>query len=83
MTTSVVVGREAGGLAGGHLSIVGASYTNQGRSSGSVGIIGPTRMDYQKVVPLVTATANAMSSLIEARARPPHDGHDSKSDEDD
>jgi len=65
----VVVGREAGNLAGGHLSIVGASYTNQGRSAGSVGIIGPTRMDYPKVVPLVTATANAMSSLIEAASR--------------
>jgi heat-inducible transcriptional repressor len=72
--TSVVVGREAGDLAGGHLSIVGASYTNQGRSSGSVGIIGPTRMDYPKVVPLVTATANAMSSLIERHS-------DAKSDD--
>jgi len=66
--TSVVVGREAGDLAGGHLSIIGASYTNQGRSAGSIGIIGPTRMDYPKVVPLVTATANAMSSLIERHA---------------
>ena len=66
--TSVVVGREAGDLAGGQLSIVGASYTNQGRSAGSIGIIGPTRMDYPKVVPLVTATANAMSSLIERRS---------------
>jgi heat-inducible transcriptional repressor len=66
--TSVVVGHEAGDLAGGHLSIVGASYTNQGRNAGSIGIIGPTRMDYPKVVPLVTATANAMSSLIERHA---------------
>jgi len=66
--TAVVVGREAGDLAGGQLSIVGASYKNQGgRATGSVGIIGPTRMDYPKVVPLVTATANAMSSLIERR----------------
>jgi heat-inducible transcriptional repressor len=69
--TSVVVGHEAGDLAGGHLSIVGASYTNQGRSAGTVGIIGPTRMDYPKVVPLVTATANAMSSLIERRSEAP------------
>jgi hypothetical protein len=34
-------------------------------------------MDYPKVVPLVTATANAMSSLIERRS--PHD----KADDDD
>ena len=65
-STAVVVGREAGDLAGGQLSIVGASYRNQdGRTTGSVGIIGPTRMDYPKLVPLVTATANAMSSLID------------------
>jgi heat-inducible transcriptional repressor len=66
--TAVVVGREAGGLAGGQLAIVGASYHNQGRTAGSVGIIGPTRMDYPKVVPLVTATANAMSSVIDGRS---------------
>lgn len=79
--TSVVVGREAGGLAGGQLSIVGASYASEGRSAGTVGIIGPTRMDYPKVVPLVTATANAMSSLIERRAQ--QDAHESRSDRDD
>jgi len=75
--SAVVVGREAGELGGGQLSIVGASYRNQGRAAGSVGVIGPTRMDYPKVVPLVTATANAMSTLIARRS-----GHD-RSDDDD
>lgn len=65
---AVVVGQEAGDLGGGHIAIVGASYRTQGRTVGSVGIIGPTRMDYPKVVPLVTATANAMSSVIERRS---------------
>ncbi|MDF2698155.1 MAG: Heat-inducible transcription repressor HrcA, partial [Labilithrix sp.] len=78
--TTVVVGREAGDLAGGLLAIVGASYRNQGRTAGSVGVIGPTRMDYPKVVPLVTATANAMSSFIERRAEP-HARHDDDDDE--
>jgi len=63
--SAVVVGREAGDLAEGQLAIVGAAYRNHGRHAGSVGVIGPTRMDYPKVVPLVTATANAMSSLID------------------
>lgn len=62
--TTVVVGSEAGELGGGHLSIVGANYTDHGRTAGTVGVIGPTRMDYPKVVPLVTATANAMSAFI-------------------
>ena len=68
--TAVVVGREAGDLAGGQLAIVGAAYRNHGRNAGSVGVIGPTRMDYAKVVPIVTATANAMSSLIDRRSDP-------------
>jgi heat-inducible transcriptional repressor len=63
--TTVFVGREAGELGGGQLSIVGAPYTDHGRNAGTVGVIGPTRMDYPKVVPLVTATANAMSAFIE------------------
>ncbi len=63
--TTVVVGREAGELGGGQLSIVGAQYTDAGRNIGTVGVIGPTRMDYPKVVPLVTATAHAMTAFIE------------------
>ena len=63
--TTVVVGSEAGELGGGQLSIVGATYTDHGRTAGTVGGIGPTRMDYPKVVPLVTATAHAMSAFID------------------
>ncbi len=58
----VVVGSEAGGLAGGQLAIVGAAFTEDGQRAGAVGVIGPTRMDYPKVVPIVAATANAMST---------------------
>jgi heat-inducible transcriptional repressor len=74
--TAVVVGREAGDLAGGHLAIVGASYRNHRGTVGSVGVIGPTRMDYPKMVPLVAATANAMSSLIERGSEPSSRGDD-------
>jgi heat-inducible transcriptional repressor len=71
--TMVVVGHEAGELGGGQLSIVGAAYTDHGRGAGTVGVIGPTRMDYPKVLPLVTATANAMSAFIERGGRPERD----------
>jgi heat-inducible transcriptional repressor len=63
--TMVVVGSEAGALGGGQLSIVGASYSDHGRTAGTIGVIGPTRMDYPKVVPLVTATARAMSAFMD------------------
>ncbi len=67
-SAAVVVGREAGDLGGGQLSIVGAAYNDHGQRAGAVGVIGPTRMNYPKVVPLVTATANAMSAIM---ASPP------------
>ncbi len=66
-TQAVVVGHEAGDLGNGQLAIVGASYSEQGRPAGTIGIIGPTRMDYPKVVPLVTATADAMTVFMDRR----------------
>ncbi len=56
---AVVVGHEAGDLGGGQLAIVGASYGARGKATGGIGVIGPTRMDYPKIVPLVSATAKA------------------------
>ena len=61
----VVVGEEVGDIGGGQLSIVGAAYTSHGQAAGTVGVIGPTRMDYPRVLPLVAATANAMSEFME------------------
>ncbi len=63
----VVVGREAGDLGGGHISVVSAIYGDPQHPAGSIGVIGPTRMDYPGVVPLVEATAEALSTLL---ARP-------------
>src|SRR5579864_4942425 len=61
----VVVGEEVGDLGGGQLAIVGASYSAHGLAAGTLGVIGPTRMDYPRVLPLVAATANAMSEFME------------------
>jgi heat-inducible transcriptional repressor len=66
---TVVLGREAGELGGGQLAIVGAAYGEHGRPTGSLGVIGPTRMDYPKVLPLVTATAHAMTQYLERAGR--------------
>ncbi|MDB4995902.1 MAG: Heat-inducible transcription repressor HrcA [Myxococcaceae bacterium] len=79
--TMVVVGREAGEIGGGQLSIVGASYMDHGRTAGTVAVIGPTRMDYPKVVPLVSATAHAMSAFMDRDGREAREAR-SKDDDD-
>ena len=61
----VVVGEEALDLGGGQLAIVGAAYTTHGQAAGTVGVIGPTRMDYPRVLPLVAATATAMGEYMD------------------
>jgi heat-inducible transcriptional repressor len=61
----VVVGEEVGDLGGGQLAIVGAHYTSHGQAAGTIGVIGPTRMDYPRVLPLVAATAHAMSEFMD------------------
>ncbi|WP_394822418.1 heat-inducible transcriptional repressor HrcA [Pendulispora albinea] len=67
---TVMVGREAGELGGGQLAIVRAPFLDHGRTVGTIGIIGPTRMDYPKVVPLVEATATAMTEYIDRANNP-------------
>jgi heat-inducible transcriptional repressor len=47
------------------ISLITASYRRGGMNAGTVGIIGPTRMDYGKVVPLVGFTAQVMSDLLD------------------
>ncbi len=69
----IFVGSETGDLVGGHLSVVAAPYTDQGKVAGTIGVLGPTRMDYPKVVPLVEATADAMSASLRRGREGNHD----------
>jgi len=63
-SVTVFVGSEIGEICGGELSLVVAPYGERGRIAGTIGVIGPTRMDYAKVMPLVDATAAAMSEAL-------------------
>ena len=60
----VFVGSEKGESPDPQLSLVIAPFNEHGRAAGAVGVLGPTRMDYAKVMPLVDATAAAMSGAI-------------------
>jgi heat-inducible transcriptional repressor len=49
------------------LSLITASYGQPGGGSGTLGVIAPTRTDYQKVVPLVGFAASLLTELLEHR----------------
>lgn len=61
----VFLGSESEQVAGSPLSVVAAAYRHEDRSvAGALGVLGPTRMDYPGLVPLVGAMATAMSRAL-------------------
>jgi len=58
------IGEESGFAALDGCSVVTASYGAQGRMLGAVGVIGPTRMAYERVIPVVQATAGLLSDAL-------------------
>ncbi|MCB9595546.1 MAG: heat-inducible transcription repressor HrcA [Sandaracinaceae bacterium] len=53
------------------MSLISANYKLRGVNAGTVGVIGPTRMDYGKLVPLVGFTAQVISAVLDGT--PPTD----------
>jgi heat-inducible transcriptional repressor len=49
------------------LSVVASSYGSQRAPLGSLGIIGPMRMDYARLVPIVRYTASMVTDLLKKR----------------
>lgn len=62
------IGEESGYTALDGCSVVTASYGVQGRVLGAVGVIGPTRMAYERVIPVVQATADLLSDALNRAA---------------
>jgi heat-inducible transcriptional repressor len=64
------IGEESGFAALDQFSLVTASYGVGGRVLGALGVIGPKRMAYERVIPVVQATAGIISTALK-RAQPP------------
>jgi heat-inducible transcriptional repressor len=60
----VFLGEDTRETTGYPVSVVATSFREDGRVGGAVGVLGPTRMDYPRVVPLVGATADAVSAAL-------------------
>lgn len=53
------------------VSVVAAPYRADGMPRGALGVIGPLAMDYPTVIPVVSATAEAMSTVLSQRSGGP------------
>ena len=63
----VFIGSEAALGDVGDISVISSPYRRDGASIGSFGIVGPTRMDYKKYVPLVGFAADVLSDVLDGR----------------
>jgi heat-inducible transcriptional repressor len=60
----VFIGGESGIATLDECSIVTAPYEVDGRIVGTIGVIGPTRMAYERVIPIVDITAKLLTSAL-------------------
>lgn len=62
--TTVILGSDASVRALQDLAAVTATYATESGAAGRLAIVGPTRMDYSRVIPLVEMTAQAVSNTL-------------------
>ena len=60
----VFIGEEAGYDVFGDYSVITAPYSDGSQTLGVLGVIGPTRMAYERVIPIVDLTARMLSSAL-------------------
>ena len=60
----IFIGGESGLVPLDEMSVVTAPYEVEGEVIGTVGVIGPTRMAYERVIPIVDITARLLSNAL-------------------
>jgi heat-inducible transcriptional repressor len=60
----IFIGGESSLVPMDQVSVVVAPYEVEGRIVGTLGVIGPTRMAYERVIPIVDITARLVSSAL-------------------
>ena len=64
----IFIGEETGRQALGDVSLVTAPYSVEGQLVGVLGVIGPTRMAYERVIPLVDVTARLLGAALKPKS---------------
>ena len=62
----IFIGGESGYLPLDECSMITAPYEAEGQVVGTLGVIGPTRMAYERVIPIVDVTAKLLSNALNA-----------------
>ena len=63
----IFIGQESGYQLLDECSIVAAPYTTEENTMGVLGVIGPTRMAYERVIPIVDITAKLLGSALKLK----------------
>ena len=63
----IFIGEESGSDILEQCSLVTAPYESEGRVVGVLGVIGPTRMAYDRVIPIVDVTARLLGAALNQR----------------
>jgi heat-inducible transcriptional repressor len=64
----IFIGQESGYTILDDCSVVTAPYTLDQEVVGVLGVIGPTRMAYERIIPIVDITAKLLGSALNSRA---------------
>ena len=64
----IFIGEESGYKVLGECSVVTSSYSAEGEPLGVLGVIGPTRIPYKKVIPIVDVTAKLLTAALKSRS---------------
>jgi len=67
----IFIGEESGYQAFDHCSLVTSSYSFNDEVVGVLGVIGPTRMAYEKIIPFVDVTAKLLSAALNPKSTSP------------
>ena len=46
-------------------SLITSTYSKENHTLRALGVIGPTRMDYEKIIPIVDYTAQMVSKMLD------------------
>ena len=64
---SVRIGKECGEGMPEDCSVVTATYSSEGKKLGTYGVIGPVRMDYQKVISVLEGVGKMLENMVKDR----------------